>query len=70
MFFIFSRFPFEIEEVGRWVFHIKMVMIPSSWWWGGLCVGFFALCMVGFVAVYFVPCHVLKIAWGRGQSLG
>jgi len=33
---------------------------------GGLgALAFLALCKVGFVSGFCVPCNVLKIAWGR-----
>ncbi len=31
----------------------------------GCALAFLALCKVGFVSGFCVPCNVLKIAWGR-----
>ena len=33
--------------------------------WAGCALAFLALCKVGFVSGFCVPCNVLKIAWGR-----
>ena len=33
--------------------------------WVGCALAFLALCKVGFVSGFCVPCNVLKIAWGR-----
>jgi hypothetical protein len=33
--------------------------------WVGCALPFLALCKVGFVSGFCVPCNVLKIAWGR-----
>jgi len=33
--------------------------------WMGCAMAFLALCKVGFVSRFCVPCNVLKIAWGR-----
>jgi len=33
--------------------------------WVGCVLAFLALCKVGFVSGFCVPCNVLKIAWGR-----
>jgi len=33
--------------------------------WAGCVLAFLALCKVGFVSGFCVPCNVLKIAWGR-----
>ena len=33
--------------------------------WVGCALAFLALCKVGFVSGFRVPCNVLKIAWGR-----
>jgi hypothetical protein len=33
--------------------------------WLGSALAFLALCKVGFVSGFCVPCNVLKIAWGR-----
>jgi len=32
--------------------------------WVGCALAFLALCKVGFVSGFCVPCNVLKIAWG------
>jgi hypothetical protein len=57
---------------GRWAWVLSKVILLkcrtnvdrySSAGVGGLCVGILALCKVGFVSGFCVPCNVLKIAW-------
>jgi hypothetical protein len=36
--------------------------------WVGCALAFLALCKVGFVSGFCVPCNVLKIVWGRAAK--
>jgi len=56
--------PLRIEKTKVEV-NNKKLNSNSSAGVGGLCVGILALCKVGFVSGFCVPCNVLKIAWGR-----